>query len=76
MPKLVKTPKTLSQIVADSDARRGMKAKSYKLPIELIDKIATLSATHGITQGELIAQAVALWEHSPTPTPHPPSAMS
>lgn len=64
MPKLVKTPKSTSQIVADSDERRGVKAKSYKLPIELIDKIATLSAQHGISQGELIRQAVDAWQAS------------
>lgn len=55
---------TPSQIVAKSDARRGMKAKSYKLPITLIDKIAELSAQHNISQGELLRQAVELWELS------------
>ncbi|MFB6349132.1 hypothetical protein ACFBZI_06835 [Moraxella sp. ZJ142] len=53
---------TPSQIVAKSDAKRGVKAKTYKLPIELIDKIAQLSEQHNIPQGEIIRQAVGVWE--------------
>lgn len=60
MPKITDTPKTRTQINADSDAKRGVKAKTYKLKIELVDDIATLSDKLGITQAEVIGRAIEL----------------
>ena len=62
MPKIVKTPKTRSQIQADSDARRGVKVASYKFPIEFIDELAELSAKTGLSRSDIIMAAVKAWQ--------------
>lgn len=65
MPKLVQTPKTRSQIQADSDARRGVKVASYKFPTQFIDELAALSAQTGLSRSDIIMKAVKAWKQSP-----------
>lgn len=45
----------------DSDARRGVVAKSYKLPQALVDTIAQIAAERGIPQNQVIQEAVELY---------------
>lgn len=65
MPKLAQTPKTRSQIQADSDARRGVKVASYKFPTQFIDELAALSAQTGLSRSDIIMKAVKAWKQSP-----------
>ncbi|ACL32767.1 ribbon-helix-helix protein, CopG family [Glaesserella parasuis] len=53
-----------SEIVARSDAKKGMQAKTYKLPQALVAEIELLAKQCGISQGLLIAQAVELFKQS------------
>lgn len=50
--------KTRSEIQSESDAKRGVVAKTYKLPKELVDQIASLSAQLEMTQAQLIQEAI------------------
>ncbi|HHF7319660.1 TPA: ribbon-helix-helix protein, CopG family [Haemophilus influenzae] len=50
--------KTMAEIVAKSDEKRGVKAKTYKLPIETIAKIEQLSQSLNIPQNQLIVKMV------------------
>lgn len=50
--------KTRSEIQSESDAKRGVVAKTYKLPKELVDQIASLAAQLEMTQAQLIQEAV------------------
>lgn len=50
-----------NDIQAKSDAKRGVKAHGYKLPIETIAEIARLSKASGKSQAAVITEAVALW---------------
>lgn len=43
-----------------SDEKRGVKAKSYKLPLSTIADIEQLSRERGIPQNQLIIQAVEM----------------
>ncbi|MBK0062633.1 MULTISPECIES: hypothetical protein [unclassified Acinetobacter] len=52
--------KSTTQIQAESDNKRGIKAKTYKLPITTVELIDELSKEHGIPQNQLITQAIAL----------------
>ena len=47
-----------NQIQAKSEAKRGIKAKSFKLPVAFIAEIEALSERLGIPQNQLIIQAV------------------
>lgn len=51
-----------TEIVAKSDAKKGMQAKTYKLPKTLVTEIEQLSQTLGIPQNQLIMQAVELFK--------------
>ncbi|TCK01924.1 hypothetical protein EV694_0565 [Volucribacter psittacicida] len=53
---------SMNEIRARSDEKRGVKAKSYKLPIATIAKIEQLSKQLNIPQNQLIIQAVELFE--------------
>lgn len=53
--------KSRNQIQYDSDARRGVKIKGFKLPLAVIEQIETLSKTHNIPQSHLLIEAVELW---------------
>lgn len=53
-----------SEIVAKSDAKRGYKNKALKLPLETIALIEQLAQEQGITQGQLIVEAVKQYQES------------
>lgn len=53
--------KTQAQLSNESDERRGMKAKSYKLKLETIEAIASAASELGVPQNQLIEDAVALY---------------
>lgn len=47
-----------NELKALSDERRGVKAKTFKLPIAFIAEIEQLSEQYGIPQNQLLMQAV------------------
>ncbi len=47
-----------NEIQAKSEAKRGIKAKSFKLPVAFIAEIEALSERLGIPQNQLLIQAV------------------
>jgi hypothetical protein len=53
---------SMSEIVKKSDEKRGMVAKTYKLPHELVQDIAQAAAASGKPQATIIAEAFALWQ--------------
>ncbi|CDF99143.1 hypothetical protein [Avibacterium paragallinarum] len=57
---------SINEIKARSDVKRGVKAKSYKLPLATIAKIEQLSKQLDIPQNQLIIQAVELFEQAHT----------
>ncbi|SPX85347.1 hypothetical protein [Moraxella ovis] len=58
MPKLTDNPKSRTQIQADSDAKRGIKLKAFKLHTDDIDFIVQSAKNLGLNQNELIVKAV------------------
>ena len=56
--------KTLTEIQRESDARRGMVTKAFKMPKELADTIANLAKERGIPQNQVIAEAVAMYDQA------------
>ena len=54
--------KSTTQIQAESDTRRGIKPKTFKLNIDTIAQIEKLSKEYGIPQNTLITQAIQLLE--------------
>lgn len=56
--------KTLTEIQKASDSKRGVRTKSFKLKVQLIDDITKYSAEFKMSQGELIEAAVKMFvEH-------------
>lgn len=53
-----------NQLKAMSDERRGVKPKTFKLPLTVIAEIEQLSSQLGIPQNQLITQAVELFKQS------------
>jgi hypothetical protein len=53
---------SMSEIVKKSDEKRGMVAKSYKLPRALVEEIARAAESAGKPQSAIIAEAFALWQ--------------
>ena len=49
--------KSRIEINQDSDIKRGMASKTYKLPTEIITLIEQLAQEKGISQGKVIAEA-------------------
>lgn len=49
---------TRSEIQRLSDERRGVKNKSYTLPLEIIAEIDALSAELGITKANVVCTAI------------------
>lgn len=47
-----------------SDDKRGVRAKSYKLPVSIIDLIEALSKETGTPQSAVISKAVELFAES------------
>lgn len=58
MPKIVQNPKTATQIQKESDERRGLKTKAFKLHIDDIALIMQTAERLGIPQNQLIMDAV------------------
>ncbi|MEE6030492.1 ribbon-helix-helix protein, CopG family [Avibacterium paragallinarum] len=56
--------KTMAEIVAKSDAKRGVRAKTYKLPEETIALIEQLSREQDVPQYQIIQQAVELFKQA------------
>lgn len=65
MPKLVKNPKTRGQIQADSNAKRGIKNKAFKLHIDDIALIERLATEHNMPQNQFIMEAVRAYTNQP-----------
>lgn len=53
-----------NELKALSDERRGVKAKTFKLPIAFIAEIEQLSEQYGIPQNQLLMQAVEAFKQS------------
>lgn len=49
--------KSRQEIQAKSDAKRGVKIKGFKLPLQIIEEIEELSKVLNIPQNQLIIQA-------------------
>ncbi|UNU73292.1 hypothetical protein LU293_09540 [Moraxella nasovis] len=62
MPKYTTNPKSRNQIQYDSDAKRGMKTKGFKLHIDDIAMIEQTAKRLGIPQNELIVRAVLAFD--------------
>ncbi len=58
MPKYTTSPKSRNQIQYDSDEKRGVKIKAFKLHIDDIAMIETAAKTLNIPQNRLIVEAV------------------
>ncbi len=50
--------KSRAEIQKESDKRRGVKLKTFQLPLTTIDKIKQLSDERGISQSQLIVQLI------------------
>lgn len=53
--------KSLTEIQKDSDEKRGVKTKAFKLPLEVIASIEAAASELGVPQNQLIEEAVALY---------------
>ena len=60
--------KSRDQIQRESDTRRNVKLASYKFPVEFIEHLKQLASDQGISQTQLIIQAIEQWEKSQKPT--------
>lgn len=49
---------TNAEKVARSDAKRGIMAKTYKLPQSVVAEIEQLAKENGIAQNQLLIQAI------------------
>lgn len=58
MPKYTTNPKTATQIQKDSDDKRGVKLKSFKLHIDDIVMIENTAKTLNMPQNRLVVEAV------------------
>lgn len=58
MPKIVANPKSATQIQKDSDDKRGIKLKAFKLHIDDIAMIETTAKTLNMPQNRLVVEAV------------------
>lgn len=54
--------KTLTQIQNDSDAKRGMGKKTFKLPTAVIAEIEQLAKSQGIAQNALLIAALEAYK--------------
>ncbi|QQF85668.1 hypothetical protein [Histophilus somni] len=55
---------TNAERVAKSDAKRGIKLKAFKLPLEVIEEIEQISQQLGIPQNQLIIQALECFKQA------------
>lgn len=51
-----------TEIVKRSEAKSGIKAKTFKLPLALIAEIEQLATTYNLSQRQLIAQAITAFK--------------
>lgn len=51
-----------TEIQKKSDAKRGVKIKSFKLSVEVVEDIAQLSEVLGISQSQLLTNMVSEWK--------------
>lgn len=58
MPKLAKNPKSRNQIQYDSDEKRGVKVKGFKLHLDDIVLIESMAKRLNIPQNQLIVDAI------------------
>ena len=58
MPKIVTSPKSLTQIQYDSRAKRGVKNKAFMLKLDDIELIKTTAERLGVPQNQLIMDAL------------------
>lgn len=61
MPKIVEQVKSRTQIQADSDAKRGVKLKAFKLHEDDIAMIEQAAKDLNLAQNRLIVDAVKLY---------------
>lgn len=54
--------KSRKDIQKQSDQRRGVKNKSFKIPLETIADIKTMSAKEGITDAKLLIKMTAFYQ--------------
>lgn len=66
MPKIVKRPKTRYEIQQASDARKGIKTKTFKLPLAEIEFIIQAGKDLQMSQSDLITKAVRAYVESQT----------
>lgn len=64
MPKVTTTPKTRTQINKDSEAKRGIVNKGFKIPKETADLIDRLATEQGVSRGTILVQALAQYTQS------------
>lgn len=62
MPKVTTNPKSRNQIQYDSDAKRGVKIKGFKLHLDDIAMIEQVAERLGLPQNQLIVEAVRAYE--------------
>lgn len=62
MPKIVQNPKTRAEIQKESNERRGIVNKAFKLHQDTVTLIKELAQVHQIPQNQLITEAVKLWQ--------------
>ncbi|ACA32546.1 hypothetical protein [Histophilus somni] len=55
---------TNAEKVARSDAKRGIMAKTYKLPQSVVAEIEQLSEQYGIPQNQLLIQAIEAFKQA------------
>ncbi|MDF7657658.1 ribbon-helix-helix protein, CopG family [Erwiniaceae bacterium L1_54_6] len=53
-----------SDIQKRSDEKRGIKPKTYKLPLSTIARIESLASLKGISQGAIITAAIDIYDQS------------
>lgn len=62
MPKIVEQRKSRNQTQYDSDAKRGVKIKGFKLHLDDIALIEQVAKEANMPQNQLIVEAVKLWQ--------------
>ena len=64
MPKVTNTPKTRTQINKDSESKRGIVNKGFKIPKETADLIDQLAISQGVSRGNILVQAIQVYVQS------------
>lgn len=56
--------KTLTEIQRDSDSKRGVKVKAFKLKLDDITYIEQVAKKHGLSHNELLMQAIHFYNEN------------